>query len=166
VGAHVVVGRFGAPYGIKGWLKLVSFTDPVQNILHYRPLRVQRDEHWHDVPVDEIKSHGKGFVAHVCGVDDRTAAERLTGREIAIPEEALPQTAADEYYWKDLIGLTVVMRNGTALGTVDRLFEVGPHDVLVVARDGEDVMIPFVDAYVREVDLARKRIEVDWDESY
>src|SRR5262245_117185 len=137
MGAHVVVGRFGAPYGIKGWVKFVSFTDPVDNILDYRPWRVQRDEDWQDVPVDEIKAHGKGFVVHVRGVDDRTAAERFTGRDIAIPENALPQIAADEYYWKDLIGLDVVQRGGASLGTVDRLFETGPNDVLVVARDDE-----------------------------
>ena len=165
MGAHVVVGRFGAPYGIKGWVKFVSFTDPVENILEYRPWRVQRDARWLDVAVDEVKAHGKGFVAHVRGVDDRNAAERLTGQEIAIPEEALPQAAADEYYWKDLIGLGVVTRDGTELGTVDRLFEAGPNDVLVAVRDGAEVMIPFVSAYVLAVDLDAKRIEVDWDTS-
>jgi len=166
MGAHVVVGRFGAPYGIKGWIKFVSFTDPVENILEYRPWRVQRDARWLDVAVDEIKTHGKGFVVHVRGIDDRDAAEHLTGREIAIPEEALPKAAADEYYWKDLIGLGVVNRDGVDLGTVDHLFEAGPNDVLVVARDGGEVMIPFVGVYVRSVDIGAKRIEVDWDASY
>ena len=165
-GAHVVVGRFGAPYGLKGWLKFVSFTEPVQNILTYRPWRVQRGARWDDLAVDEIKEHGKGFVAHVRGIDDRSAAERLTGREIAVPADVLPGTADDEYYWKDLVGANVVTPRGEVLGDVTRLFEAGTHDVLVVDRDGQEVLIPFAAAYVLNVDIEGRRIEVDWDPSY
>lgn len=166
MGAHVVVGRFGAPYGIKGWLKFVSYTDPAQNILTYRPWRVRFDSRWDDLAVDEIKSHGKGFVAHVLGVDDREAAERFAGCEIAVPEEVLPPAAPDEFYWKDLIGLEVVTRDGTSLGAVDRLFEAGTHDVMVVVHDGTEVLIPFAGAYVSGVDIEARRLVVDWDPSY
>src|SRR5262245_21599336 len=166
LGAHVVVGRFGAPYGVKGWLKFVSFTEPVQHILNYQPWRVQGDARWDDVAVDEVKEHGKGFVAHVRGIDDRTTAERLTGCEIAVPADALPRPADDEYYWKDLIGARVVNRGGEVLGDVTHLFGAGTHDVLVVDRDGQEVLIPFADAYVLNVDIEGRCIEVDWDPSY
>lgn len=166
MGALVVVGRFGAPYGLKGWLRFASFTDPVDNILTYRPWRLHRDERWQKLDVDAAKAHGNGFVAHVLGVDDRGAAGALSGCEIGVPEEALPAAAPDEYYWKDLIGLDVAQSSGVILGVVKRLFEAGTHDVMVVNHEGAEVLIPFAGAYVLNVDLQERRIVVDWDTSY
>jgi 16S rRNA processing protein RimM len=162
IAVPLVVGRFGGAYGVKGWLRVVSFTDPVTNLIRYRPWLLRRDGDWATVNVSACRAHGAGLVAKVEGIDDRSAAERLSGGEIGVPEDVLPSLGADEYYWKDLIGMTVVTTDGTPLGQVSALMETGANDVLVVATDEGEVLIPFVSAVVGHVDAATRRIVVDW----
>ena len=158
----VVVGRFGPPFGIKGWLNVISYTDPLTNLADYRPWFVERNGAWQEVAVGSIKPHRSGFVAQIVGIADRNEALDLAGRSIGVEDATLPAPGADEFYWKDLIGLTVEDGRGAVLGEVTGLIETGANDVLVVrAADGEE-LIPFVDQFVKRVDLANRRLVVDW----
>ena len=112
------------------------------------------------------RNHGAGLVASFEGIDDRNGAEAIQGRYIGAPRDALPNTGTDEYYWGDLVGMTVTNLAGETLGTVEALMSTGAHDVLQV-RDGEDErLIPFVAAYVLDVDLDARTIRVDWQKDW
>jgi 16S rRNA processing protein RimM len=156
------MGRLGAPFGIKGWIKVQPYTETPDSLFDYDIWQVGRDENWRDFEVEEAAIHGDGLIAKLAGIDDRDQAFALRGREIAVNREELPEAAENEYYWNDLIGLTVVNREGVELGQVAGLMETGSQDVLVVKGDRER-LIPFVDAYVTRVDMPGKRIEVDWE---
>ena len=158
----VVVGRFGPPFGVKGWLNVISYTDPVTNLADYRPWFVERNGEWTQLTVDQLKPHRNGFVAQVDGVDDRDVALRYSGKSIGVEESTLPATDEDEFYWKDLIGLTVEDQAGTVLGEVSGLMETGANDVIVVRGGSGEVLIPFLRHVVMAVDLERRRIVVDW----
>jgi 16S rRNA processing protein RimM len=180
----IVVGRVQGPYGIKGWVHLAAYTDPASNLLDYRPWLVQRSaetaksgaetaNNWRSIDVVEARAHKKGFVARIEGVADRTAAERLKGQWIGVPESQLPEPAVGDYYWKDLVGVEVVGESGVSLGFVSSLIETGAHDVLVVQQQSDpensdsemqEVLIPFHPRYVIDVDLAAGKIQVDWQD--
>ena len=162
----IVVGRIAAPYGIKGWVRIASFTSPPENLLHYAPWLIRSADGWQQLNVDQSRAHGKNFVAHVAGCDDRSDAERLAGGEIAVPSSVLPSTEADEYYWKDLVGLEVVNREGHRIGPVVGLIETGANDVLVVQGAEREHLIPFRREVVAQVVLKEGLIEVDWDTAW
>ena len=165
----VVVGKIASAYGIKGWLKINSFTDPLTNILQYDPLYLQTREarqSWKTVKVLNGREHGKQVVLQLEGINDRNQAELLRGLEIAITRDQLPETEADEYYWVDLEGLSVTNLDGVTLGTVDSIMETGANDVLVVKGDKER-LIPYVlDEIVHTIDLDAGTITVDWDPDF
>ncbi|HEX7060447.1 MAG TPA: ribosome maturation factor RimM [Woeseiaceae bacterium] len=164
---HVVLGRIAGLYGVRGWVRVRSWTEPREALLDYREWLVGSGDAWQVRPVAEAKVHGKGLVARLAGTDDRDAAARLVGADVAVPRERMPEPAEGEYYWADLEGLEVRHRDGRVLGRVDRLIETGAHDVLVVqpgaaGRDSE-ILIPFVPGeFVLGVDLAAGTIDVDW----
>jgi 16S rRNA processing protein RimM len=166
----IVLGRILAPFGIKGWLKIHPFGDD--------PLAWGEMPKWWIAPEDqapaeqwtahklrECQAHGKGLVARLDGIADRTAAEALAGWYIAAPREALPRTEG-EFYWDELIGLTVRNEAGESLGEVTGLLSTGAHDVLQV-QDGEvERLIPYVDAYVQEIDLSSRSIRSTWQKDW
>ena len=156
------MGRIGAPFGIKGWFKVQPYTEALDSLFDYDLWQIRQGEDWQGFEVEEAAVHGAGLIAKLVGIDDRDQAFALRGREIAVNREELPRTADDEYYWNDLIGLTVVNRQGVELGQVAGLMETGSHDVLVVKGERER-LIPFADAYVVRVDMSGRRIEVDWE---
>ncbi len=123
------------------------------------------------LPIRQAREHSDSVVAQAQGVDDRDAAEALRGARIFVPRSSFPTAAEDEYYWVDLIGLEVVNREGVALGTVRELLATGPQTTLVLSfpqeggKEGER-MIPFVSAFVDQVDMAGRRIVVDWQPDY
>lgn len=158
----VVVGRFGPPFGVKGWLNVISYTDPVTNLADYRPWFIERNGEWTPLSVDQLKPHRNGYVAQVDGIDDRDVALRYAGKPIGVQESTLPETDEDEFYWKDLIGLSVEDKAGTVLGEVSELMETGANDVIVVRGAAGEVLIPFVRHVVMTVDLEQRRIVVDW----
>ena len=160
----VVVGRFGPPFGIRGWLNVISYTDPVTNLVEYRPWFVERGGQWTQVRIDQVKPHRSGFVAQIDGIDDREVAQGLSGHTIGVEESSLPATAEDEFYWKDLIGLAVENPAGAVLGEVSGFIETGANDVVVVRTENGEKLIPFVRHVVTEVDLRSGRIVVDWTE--
>lgn len=171
-GQILKVGRLLAPFGIKGWIKVHSSTDPIENIFSYQPWHLWRNNQWLPVEVVEGQPHGKGFVVRLRGVDDRNAAELLGGVDIGVPADALPVLAEDEFYWRDLIGLQVVNGEGELLGVVEQLLETGANDVMVVkpcngSLDGQQRLVPWVmGQVVQRVERDAKRIVVDWGADY
>lgn len=159
------MGRINAPFGVKGWVKIKPFTETLDALLDYPDWQIGKGNQWRDVSVEDAAVQGDFIVAKLPGCDDRDAAFALRGQEIAVDREELPDTETGEYYWEDLIGLTVVNREGVELGKVSKLLETGANDVLVVKGEKE-ILIPFVEVYVLTVDLAQGRIEVDWGLDY
>jgi len=174
------VGRIGDAWGLKGWFKVLSYASPPEALLSARrwhlraagraPTTVRPPD---VLDIREVRKHGDGIVAIAEGIADRSAAEALRGARIYIERSSFPQAGADEFYWADLLGLEVVNRDGVVLGEVVGLIDTGPHSVLRIAPPGaapdagasgaaRERLIPFVSAYVDTVDLAGRRIVVDW----
>ncbi|MGB5734238.1 MAG: ribosome maturation factor RimM [Thiohalocapsa sp.] len=158
----VVLGRVGGLYGVRGWVRVISETDPLENILTYSPWLMSGKAH----EVAEGRRHGKGLVVRFAGCDDRDQAAGLVGREISVRRDQLPPARPDEFYWADLEGLDVETLEGVSLGRVSHLFDTGANDVLVVRGDRER-LLPFVwGDIVRDVDLESGKIKVDWDPEF
>lgn len=161
----VIVGRFGTPHGVAGWIRVASFTHPRENIDGYRPWLVAGDGGQRVLQVEGFKAHGQGFVARLAGIRDRDQAQALTGFDILVPRSVLPELAGtDEYYWRDLVGLEVRNADGGSLGRVVSLLETGAHDVLVLEGAGAERLIPFVAAFVQAVDREAGVIHVRWQD--
>lgn len=165
---YIPVGKISGAFGVKGWVKIYSFTDPRENILSYSPLYLSRKGDWIEVKVVEGRLQGKGVVMSLDGVTDRDQVLPLVGVELAITKAQIKPAGKDEYYWSDLIGMTVVNLQDEQLGQVDSLLENGAHDVLVVLdKDKTERLIPFVlGGIVELVDLDNKIIRVDWELDY
>jgi len=163
----VTLGYVSGLYGVRGWVKIFSDTDPREGILSYTPWYLDRGKGWETWQIEQGRRQGKNVVAKLVGCDDREAAAELMKATIAVRRDQLhADLEAGEYYWTDLEGLEVVTTEGTALGRVDHLIETGANDVLVVKGDRER-LIPFIpDQVVREVDLEDRRIVVDWDPDF
>jgi 16S rRNA processing protein RimM len=163
---RVVVGKVGGLYGIRGWVKLWSFTDPVENLLAYRDLEVSRGDRWEPARLVEGRRQGEALVGRFDGCSDRDAAASLVGAELAVSRDRLPDPAEGEYYWADLVGLEVVTTEGVILGRVESMMATGANDVMVVQGDRER-LLPFLPGrFVHTVDLAGGRIVVDWDPEF
>jgi len=173
----IEVGRIADAWGIKGWFKVLPYSADPEALFSSKRWYLQPAEKGaktfsgtRKLAILEAKEHSDTVVATAQDVDDRDAAEALRGARIFVARSSFPSTANDEYYWVDLIGLDVVNREGVALGTVRELLSTGPQTVLVLAceQDGKphERMIPFVSAFVDEVDLAARRIRVDWQADY
>lgn len=163
---RVTLGRVSGLFGVRGWIKVHSHTEPRENILRYSPWLLRVRGQWAELPVAEGQRHGKAVIARIEGVTDRIAAATLVGAEIAVPRERLPALEEGEYYWSDLQGLRVVTLEGRELGQVDHLLDTGANDVLVV-RGERERLIPFLRPdVVQAVDLAGGVIRVDWDPEF
>lgn len=159
------MGRIAAPFGVKGWVKVQPYSEDPGALMDFESWRVGRGEQQVHYAVEAVQEHGNALVAKLEGVDDRDAAYALRGQEISVARSELPAPEENEFYWSDLIGLTVVNREGVELGKVAGLMETGAHDVLVVKGTREH-LIPFVAAFVGDVDRAKGTIEVDWGEDW
>ena len=150
-------------FGVRGWVKVFSYTDPREAVLNYDSWLLGREGDWRPAKVAEGQRHGKTVVVRIDGFDDRDQAATLIGNEIAVTRDELPETEDGHYYWLDLQGLRVVGTDGFEFGTVAYLLETGAHDVMVVKGETER-LIPFVkDEVVIDVDLALGVITVDWE---
>jgi len=162
----VVVGRVAGLYGVRGWIKVLSYTEPRKNILGYRPWYLERADVIEQIDLAAGREQGKGLVAQVAGIEDRDVAAGLIGANILVNRDLFAQTGSNEYYWRDLVGLRVVTIEGVTLGVVDSLLETGANDVLVLQGDRRR-LIPFVmDDIVKRVDLDAATIVVDWDPEF
>ena len=163
---HINVGKISGVFGIKGWVKVFSFTDVRENILNYSPWLLKKDSETKWVAVIDGNLQGKTVVAQLDGVNDRDQAASLMGWDIFISPDQLPKAAKDEYYWSDLIGLHVETDLGVQLGVVEGLLETGANDVLIVKGDRERV-IPFLQGQtIVNIDLDTGRMIVDWDPDF
>ncbi len=175
----VEVGRIADAWGVKGWFKVLPYSADPEALFSSKRWYLQPSEKGAKsfftgtvlLPIRQAREHSDSVVAQAQGVDDRDAAEALRGARIFVPRSSFPTAAEDEYYWVDLIGLEVVNREGVALGTVRELLATGPQTTLVLSfpqeggKEGER-MIPFVSAFVDQVDIAGRRIVVDWQPDY
>lgn len=181
----IELGRFQEAWGLKGWLHILPHSADTEALFASTEWFLQPPEARFargfsafsgcvTAKIAEIKIHADGVVARIEGVDDRNAAEALKGVRIYVPRSAFPATPEGEYYWVDLIGLDVVNREGVHMGIVRDLLTTGPNSVLVLEYtetvDGAERiaerMIPFVSAYVDNVDQSTRRITVDWQLDY
>ena len=173
----IEVGRIAEAWGVKGWFKVLPYSANPEALFSSKrwfllPTEkgVKTFEGVARLAVKEAKEHSDTVVACAHDIIDRTAAEALRGARIFISRSSFPTAATDEYYWVDLIGLEVINRQDEPLGTVRELLSTGPQTVLVMefVQDGkvQDRMIPFVAAFVDDVDLAARRIRVDWQADY
>lgn len=164
---RILVGRFHGAFGVRGELKLESFTDPERGILRYQPWTLRRANGAEDtVEGARGREVAKGLVVAIPGIEDRDAAEAMRGVEVWVPRSVLPPPKPGEYYWVDLEGLRVVNADGTDFGTVSHLFSTGANDVLV-ARGDRERMIPFLEPdYILSVDFEGGVVTVDWDPDF
>lgn len=160
------MARVAAPFGIKGWLKLQTFTEYADSLDEFETWFLSTPKGWEEVEVEDFAVNAKAVVAKLKGIDDRTAAELLRKREIAVPREWLDDEDDGTYYWIDLIGADVVNQVGERLGKIETLMETGANDVLVVKSGSKELLIPFVEEYLINVDRAKKLVTVNWDVSW
>lgn len=162
----VVIGRVGAVHGVTGWIKIISFTEPPENILNYTPWYLNFNGQWQTVKLLDKRFHHHQLLALFEDHSNREIARKLTGMEIAIDRSQLPQLATGEYYWSDLEGLTVTNLQNNILGKVAYLMETGANDILVVTGDRRR-LIPFIPKQVIiDINLADKHLLVDWDADF
>ncbi|CAM4064047.1 ribosome maturation factor RimM [Comamonas aquatilis] len=173
----VEVGRIADAWGIKGWFKVMAFSSDPEALFAAKewfllPAEKGAKQFTGTVllPVKQARVHSDTIVATSPVVEDRNTAEALRGARVFVAREHFPKTDDGEYYWVDLLGLSVVNREGVALGVVRDLLSTGPQTVLILGyeQDGKEQerLIPFVDAYVDSVDLPGKTIVADWQADY
>jgi 16S rRNA processing protein RimM len=162
----VILGRFGKPHGIKGFISIHAFTDPRENLLDYKELYAPFDKEWRVIELYSFEVHPKIIIAKVQGFADRTAVEALTNKDIAAPKDALPALEPGEYYWHQLIGMQVTNQQGLPLGKVTEILATGSNDVLVVEGERQH-LIPYVmGSCIQEVNKQKQCIIVDWDADF
>ena len=163
---RIVIGRVSGLSGVRGWVKLFSYTDPRANLLDFCDVELGHEGRWRPARLAEGRPHGKTLIGRFEGTEDRDQAAGLVGLEIAVRREQLPPAEQGDVYWADLVGLEVTNLRGESLGNVDHLIETGAHDVLVVTGDRER-LIPFArPQVVIEIDQEHGRILVDWEKDY
>jgi 16S rRNA processing protein RimM len=165
-GRFIVMGRILAPFGVKGWVKVETFGDSPDSLIRQRKWWIGGEGDWKETGIAETQLHGKRLVARIEGCETPEAAIAFRGREIALPRDALPPTRENEFYQADLIGLEVWNLNDERLGTVTELFNNGAHEIMRVAGDEGERLLPFIPQVVREVDMDAARIRVDWGKDW
>lgn len=168
----VLVGHVTGAYGIQGWVRIRPYSSDGDALLSAKTWWLDKPE-LHDVEMLQSKLHNDEVVARLMGVSGREAAEALKGATVQIRRSHFPALDNDEFYWVDLIGLAVVNERGEHLGVVGDLMDNGAHPILRVEQpvaEGEkpalELLIPFVDQFVKTVDQAARLITVDWEADY
>ena len=157
----VVLGRIGAPFGVQGWVKVQSYTDPLEGITGYPVWELHRGVSLSRKAVLDWKRAGPGVAVRLGGVETREAAQALTGAEVRVERADLPPTAPGEYYWHDLVGLDAYSLEGVPLGRVAGVLDMPAHPVLVLEGDRER-LVPLVRERLAAVDFDAGRLELDW----
>lgn len=166
----ILAGRISSAYGIKGWLRVHSFTESPESFLELAPFFRIQGSRPIPVNIEQGKVHGTGLVVRIAGVNDRSKAEELRGVELHVLKTSLPKLEAEDYYWTELIGLSVVTSHegrDVLLGTVSKILETGANDVLVLGSseggaDSRERLVPYIDDVVLSIDLTQKLIHVAW----
>jgi len=168
----IEMGKFGAVYGIKGWLKVHSYTNDPESIFEYKPLLMESRGQFQEVTITDWKRHNNGFVAKVAEFDVREEAQALVGVSLFVDPSLLP-VLEEDFYWRDLVGCQVNTDKGYSLGVVTEIMETGSNDVLVVKANANDAfgqkerLIPFIEEQViSNVDITSKLITVNWEPNF
>ena len=170
--SEIRLGSITGSHGIKGWIKIYSYTDPVEAIFDYSPWILRKGESEQRVEVNKGQTHGKKLIASVLGVESRSRADELTGYEIHVPRAALPELEEGDFYWFQLVGLGVINREGQCFGEVSHMVETGANDVMAVTPteesiDNKERLIPYVEErVVLKVDREAGTILVDWQADF
>jgi 16S rRNA processing protein RimM len=161
-GARVCMGVVGAPHGVRGAVRIKSFTDEPQAVGSYGALEDESGVRSFNVQVIGLAKGDGMVIAKLSGVADRNRAEMLRGLRLYAPRAALPAPGEDEFYHADLVGLAAVLADGAQLGKIIAVHDFGAGDMLEIARDaGQPVLVPFTRAIVPVVDLAGGRVVID-----
>lgn len=163
----VTVGRVAGVFGVKGWLRIFSFTDPPRNILDYEPWYLgQPADRQRLFRVVDGAPHGRGIIARLEGIEDRDAARALIGEPISVRRQCFAGTREGEYYWSDLVGLRVINEEGIEFGRIAELIETSANDVMVVVGERRRLLPFLYGTVVKSVDTANGVVRVDWDAGY
>jgi len=161
----IIMGRFGAPFGVKGEIKVQSFSDPADALLDYEPWYYEHEGHIREIPVKRCRFAPPSVLVTLEGFDDRDKVKVWTHTPILVSRSALPETDEDEYYWSDLEGVSVYTGNGQKLGMIESFINTGAHDIMIVKNKTKTHLIPFVlEHIVKKVDLDGQQLIVDWQE--
>jgi len=160
----IELGVVGAPFGVRGWVKLRSFTDPPERLLQHRSLQIGLRGSWVTYRIESSGRSGGALTAKLVGVDDRDQAQALRGAQVCVPRSELPQRDDKDFYRSDLIGCEVVNVAGVRLGWVQHFVETPAHALMVV-RGEQEYWVPAVPRHLRKVDLQARRVLVDWSDS-
>jgi len=178
-----LVGKINGLFGVQGWVKIFSHTQPRKNILSYQPWHIEIDGQWQTLDIVKGREQGKTIVAQLKDINDREQARSMIGVDLYIEKSQLPKLSEGEYYWEDLIGLEVVNQNNVILGKVSNLVDTGANNVLVINGEKEhpsskdrkehpsrghnkEHWVPYIEPFLISVDLDKKQILVDWDENF
>ena len=162
--ALIQLGFVGAPFGVRGWIKLRSHTEPPERLLEHRSLHIGRGGVWQNYRIEASGRSGGALTVKLAGIEDRDQAQALRGAQVCVPRSELPQRESRDFYRADLIGCEVVNLDGTSLGNVQHFIE-SPAQVLMVVRGTREFWIPAVPQHLRRVDLQARRVVVDWNET-
>ncbi|MEP6548952.1 MAG: ribosome maturation factor RimM [Gammaproteobacteria bacterium] len=160
--ALIQLGFVGAPFGVRGWVKLRSHTDPAERLLDHRNLTIGRGSGWQNYRIEASGHSGGALTVKLAGIEDRDQAQALRGAQVCVLRSELPQRDDKDFYRADLIGCEVVNLEGLELGTVQHFIET-PAQVLMVVRGAQEYWIPAVPLHLRRVDLQARRVIVDWN---
>ena len=160
----IELGVVGAPFGVRGWVKLRSYTEPPDRLLEHRSLQLRLGGAWRPYRIEASGRSGGQLTVKLAGVEGRDEAQALNGARIAVLRSELPPRESKEFYRADLIGCEVVNLEGVRLGVVQHFVEIPAHALMVV-RGEQEFWVPAVPQYLRRVDLQARRIVVDWDDA-
>ena len=175
VNKPIVVGKISGVFGVQGWVKIFSHTEPRENILNYSPWLIKKKNGLVSVELEKGRPQGKTLVAKLKDIDDRNAAELLIGCELSIDEGQLKKLPEGDFYWRDIQGLDVFSADGEHLGKVAYMMETGANDVMVVKltkdkaeqTNQKEMLIPYLfEQVVTKIDLENGSVEVDWEEEF
>ncbi len=161
----LLVGKINGFFGIQGWVKVFSYTEPRVNILSYTPWSIDVDGELKKIEIKTGREQSKTIIANIKGIDTREESQKLIGKDIYIDKEQLPKLKKGEYYWHELIGFEVFNQDKEKLGLVDYFVETGSNNVLVV-KGKKERWIPYIEPYLVSVDSLNKVIFVDWDKDF
>ena len=164
--SYITIGKFAKAYGVKGWIKVVSYTDPITNIIDYTPFwQVTHNKKPLSLEIEDAKLHGKFVIVKIKGYNAPETVRALTNDLIKIAREDLPALKEDEHYLADMIGLNVISTSGVNFGKITEIQETGANDVIVI--EGEKrTLIPYLDHVVLKVDIEKQEMLVDWENDY
>jgi len=160
-----LVGKINGFFGVRGWIKIFSHTEPRSNILNYQPWWYLDKDQWKTIEITNGREQSKTIVAHVKAIDNREQAQSLLGLELYIKKSQLPELDNEELYWHELTGMRVVNLDNVELGIVDNMVATGANDVLVVKGEKEH-WVPYIEPFLVSLNREQRLITVDWDEAF